>query len=265
MEGEPGREICDVKAVHSNPCRCWKGCAIDGCWMVVRKHSLFYIRVLSVGDSRASHVAGGGAGWRCSGERWATLSQGMSAGGTSTKGVSVGLYPATCLVISYLTTHREECGAVPFSQKGRASPMDTSWASAGAMLGSTGSESSQGQVFPFSSSPLAKRGIGAESSASVGSGFPPWRQIMTRCLQHPSCLSNSPRNRGGSWLSQPTGLPYRAVSPCFMLLLYLSPLFWRSNGRNLNSISVKSWILKPHVQDHWITLHRLALEPCFSV
>ena len=50
------------------------------------------------------------------------LSRGMSAGGTSTKGVSVGLYPATCLVISYLTTHREECGAVPFSQKGRASP-----------------------------------------------------------------------------------------------------------------------------------------------
>lgn len=29
---------------------------------------------------------------------------------------------ATCLVLSYLTTHREERGAVPFSQKGRASP-----------------------------------------------------------------------------------------------------------------------------------------------
>lgn len=122
MEDEPGREICDVKAVHLNACRCWKGCAIDGCWMMVRKHSLFYIRVPSVGDSRASRVAGGGGGWRCSGERWATLSRGTSAGGTSTKGVSVGLYAATCLVISYLTTHGEECGALPFSQKGRASP-----------------------------------------------------------------------------------------------------------------------------------------------
>lgn len=41
------------------------------------------------------------------------------------------------------------------------------------MLGAAGTEGSQGQLFPFSPSPSAKRGVGAETSAAAGSVFPP--------------------------------------------------------------------------------------------
>lgn len=197
------------------------------------------------------------------------LSWGMCASGTSPgQGVSVSLYPAAFL--GYLLFNSPQRGvwgcASPPERQCQPPRTHRVWA-----------ETAQGQRLGLLEAKAAKD----RSSLFLLLHWPSmvweqrpqllWAQSfplginMTHCLQHPSCLSDSPRNRGGSWLSQPTDLPGRAVSPCFMFLWYLSPLFWSSNGRNLNPISVKSLFLKPDVQDHWITLHRLALEPCFSV
>lgn len=110
----------------------------------------------------------------------------------------------------------------------------TSWASPEAVLGPASSRSHQEQLYPI-------------LSYSIGQGC----GIDDRCcLQHPGYLSNNLRKRGSLWLFHSTGLEGRIVSPGLVFLLPLSPLFWSSNHRNLNSISVKSWILKPDVQDH---------------
>ena len=132
------------------------------------------------------------------------------------------------LVISYLTAHREECGAVPVPQKGSASPHGHVGSGLSQHRGSAQGYWEQRQ--PRAGLPLFSFSTGeswcrSRDLSCCGLSVSPPRINMTRCLQHPSCLSDSPRNRHGSWLSQPTGLPDRAVSPCFMLLLYLSPLF----------------------------------------
>lgn len=184
---------------------------------------------------------------------------------TRAKSVSFGLYPATRLGNFLFSSWMRGVWGCPGPQKSSASPSETwspGWASAGAVLGAVGSTGSQRQLFLFSLSPPAKCGVGAETSAAGCSVFSP--EDKHDACNIPVVLVTAPGTMGCQ-ACQPTGLPDRAVSSCFMLLSYLSLLFWRSNDRNLNSISVKSWTLKPDVQDDWIALHRLSPGPCFSV
>lgn len=96
------------------------------------------------------------------------------------------------------------------------------------MLGATGSEGSHGQVFPFSPSPPAKHDVEAETSAAVGSVFcPEDKHGLLPAV--PPLSQQQPWEEGWPWLSQPTGLPDRAVPPkascfCCVHLLYFETL-----------------------------------------
>lgn len=130
------------------------------------------------------------------------------------QGVSVlACTPPLAMVISYSSAHREECGPAPLPPKIMLAPTDTRG------LGHCSNllEAAKGLVLPFSHSPAAKYGIGAETSAPVSS-VPAPKDKHDRVV---SVTLSTPMNKGGSWLPQPTVLPGSFASPCFILLLCL--------------------------------------------